>query len=169
MTAREVRIRAAKADDAPSLFGLIEDLAEYEGLSDQVVGSAEELADQLLGSAPTAEAVLAELESELAGFAIFFSTFSTFLCRPGLWIEDLFVRAEHRGVGVGGALLAYLARLALERGCARLEWSALDWNEPALRFYDGLGARRMDEWQMLRLEGEALHRLVIGSGPERRP
>jgi GNAT superfamily N-acetyltransferase len=145
---------------------LIEELAEYERLGDQVSGSAELLTEGLFGPRPVAEAVVAEIDSDLVGFAVFFSTFSTFLCRPGLWLEDLFVRPQHRGAGVGGALLAHVAGLAVARGCGRVEWSALDWNELALRFYDRVGAKQLDQWRILRLDGDALDH-VAGSRSRR--
>ena len=160
MTDELFQIRAARAEDAAQLFGLVESLAEFEGLSDQVAGDATQLKDQLFGSAPAAEAVIAELKSDLAGFAVFFSTFSAFLCRPGLWVEDLFVLPEHRASGVGSAMLAHIAGLALERGCARVEWRALDWNDSALRFYRGVEARVLEGWQTWRMEGDALTRLA---------
>lgn len=160
MYAKAFDVRAARPDDAQSLFSLIESLAEYERLSEQVVGSADQLADHLFGSAPAAEAVVAEIGSDLAGFAVFFGTFSTFLCRPGLWVEDIYVSPEHRGQGAGSAMLAHIATLALRRDCGRLEWSALNWNDPALRFYARIGATPISDWQMLRLEGDALGRLA---------
>jgi GNAT superfamily N-acetyltransferase len=154
-----MRIRAAEPGDADSLLGLIRGLAEYEGLADAVRGTTDLLAKALFDDR-SAEALIAEAEGEAAGYAIFFPTFSTFECRPGIWVEDLFVKPERRGQRVGRALLAHIAGLAVERGCTRLEWSALDWNEPALRFYADLGAIRLDEWQALRLEGEDLHHLA---------
>jgi GNAT superfamily N-acetyltransferase len=142
------------------VFALIGELADYERLSDQVRGSEDLLAGWLFGPDAVAEAVIAELDSEPVGFALYYTTFSTFECRPGIWLEDLFVRPEHRRAGAGRALLAHLARLAVERGFARLEWAALDWNSMALSFYDGLGARVLEEWRMLRLDGAALEGLV---------
>jgi GNAT superfamily N-acetyltransferase len=153
-----VRIRAAEPGDVDRLLALIRELAEYERLDDAMRGDANLLATALFEE-KTAEALIAEVEGEAVGYAIFFSTFSTFECRPGLWIEDLFVEPERRRQGIGRGLLSSIAGLAVERGCARLEWSALDWNEPALRFYAELGARRLDEWQALRLEGNDLRRL----------
>ena len=116
----------------------------------------------LFGSPPAAEAAIAEIDGEPAGFALWFTTFSTFLARPGLWVEDLFVRPEHRGAGTGRALLEHVARVAVERGCGRLELAALDWNEPALGFYRSLGARTMSEWVIQRFEGDALRELAGG-------
>jgi len=144
--------------DAERLFGLIRELAAYEKLADAVKGDANLLATTLFDRGG-GEALIVEVDEEAVGYAIFFATFSTFECRPGIWVEDLFVQPPHRRRGIGRALLSHVAALALERGCARLEWSALDWNEPALRFYDELGATRLQEWQMLRLEGTELDQL----------
>jgi GNAT superfamily N-acetyltransferase len=149
------KIRQAERGDSDLLFGLIEELAAYEKLGDAVNGDAE-LLEIALFDAEVAEAVLAEVEGEATGYAVFFTTFSTFECRPGLWVEDLFVRPLHRRQGIGRALLGHIVRLARERDCARVEWSALDWNEPALRFYEEIGAKRMEQWQALRLEGDSL-------------
>jgi GNAT superfamily N-acetyltransferase len=154
----ELTIRAVAEDDVEALFGLILELAAYEKLTDEVRGDAETLRRSLFEEG-TAEALLAELDGEAAGYAIVCGTFSTFECKGGIWIEDIYVRPECRMAGVGRALFARVAALALERGFPRVEWAALNWNELALGFYDRLGARRMDEWQMLRLEGEALTRL----------
>src|SRR5262245_29003837 len=144
-------IRHAKPADVATVLALIEELAEYERLRDEVVADERLLAEHLFGPRPAAEAVLAERAGAAVGFALFFPTFSTFLARPGIWLEDLFVRPAHRGAGVGRALLQHVARLTVARGGGRLEWSALDWNEPALGFYRALGARRMPEWQLHRL------------------
>jgi GNAT superfamily N-acetyltransferase len=149
-------IRPATREDAPLLLALIGELADYERLRDEVVLDVELLERHLFGERPAAEAVLAEVGGEAVGYALFFATFSTFLGRPGIWLEDLFVRPARRGAGVGRALLVHLAGLAVARGCGRLEWSALDWNEPALAFYRGLGAKRMPEWHLHRLDGTAL-------------
>ena len=140
---------------------LIHELAEYERLADAVNGDVEQLVKALFEER-AAEALIAEAGEEAIGYAIFFTTFSSFECRKGLWVEDVFVRPEQRRRGIGRALLAHIARIAIERGCARLEWSALNWNEPALRFYDELGAKRLHEWQALRLQGDALKRLSAG-------
>lgn len=149
-------IRPAERDDAPLLVELIGALADYERLRDQVALDAALLEEHLFGARPAAEAVLAEVDGEAIGYALFFPTFSTFLGRPGLWLEDLFVLPKKRRGGVGRALLQHVAQLAVARGCGRLEWSALDWNEPALAFYRGLGARRLGEWELHRLDGAAL-------------
>lgn len=155
-----VRIRPAVPTDVPLVFALIVELAEYERAAERVVGSEELLASALFGSEPVAEAVIAELESEAGrgpvGFALFFRTFSTWLCLPGLWLEDLYVRPQHRRSGIGRILLAHVAQLAVDRGYGRVEWSALDWNTPTLAFYESIGATRLDEWRGFRLEGAAL-------------
>jgi GNAT superfamily N-acetyltransferase len=156
-----VTIRAATEDDVDALFGLILELASYERLEDEVRGGPEVLRRSLFVER-TAEALVAELDGEAVGYAIVCGTFSTFECRGGVWIEDIYVRPACRGAGIGRALFARVAALAVERGLPRVEWAALNWNELALGFYDRLGARRMDEWQMLRLEGEALARLGAG-------
>lgn len=154
-----VQTRSAGPQDAGLILSLIRQLAEYERAPEQVTGTEELLRAGLFGRQANAEALLAEIDGTAVGFALFFHTFSTWECRRGLWLEDLFVLPEHRRAGVGRMLLASLARIALERDCARFEWTALDWNTPALRFYDALGARIMEQWRTLRLEGEALRRL----------
>jgi GNAT superfamily N-acetyltransferase len=133
-------------------------------LADEVVGTEDELQRNLFGERPAAEVVLAELDGKPVGFALFFTTFSTFLARPGIWLEDLFVRPEHRRAGVGRALFAHVAGVAAARGCGRVEWVALGWNEPALRFYEGLGARRVEGWLIHRLDREALTLLSASAG-----
>ena len=145
----------------PLVAALIRELAEYERLLDQVTMTEERLRVALFGPRRYAEVAIAENgEGEALGFALFFHNFSTFLGLPGIYLEDLFVRAQHRGAGVGRSLLQYLARLARERGCGRLEWSVLDWNEPAIGFYKQLGAAPNDDWTVYRLTGEALERLA---------
>jgi GNAT superfamily N-acetyltransferase len=156
----ELEIRAATEDDVPLILSLIKELAEYERLSHEVVATEETLRDSLFGERRVAEVLIGHQEGEPAGFAVFFHNFSTFLGRPGIYLEDLFVRPEFRGSGIGRAMLVYLARLAKERGCGRLEWWVLDWNEPAIRFYKGLGAVPMDDWTVYRLTGEALEGLA---------
>ena len=139
---------------------LIWQLARFEKLESEVVMTEDLLAKGLFGTPRYAEAVIAEEEGEPIGFALFFHTFSTFLARPGMYLEDLFVLPEHRGQGVGRALLAHLAQLAIERGCGRLEWAVLNWNTEAIRFYERLGARPNSEWTVYRLAGEALQALA---------
>jgi GNAT superfamily N-acetyltransferase len=158
-----LRIRQAVPADAPLLHSLISELAEYEQLAHKVVGDADLLAQWLFGPDPAADAVIAELDGAPAAWAIFYRTFSTFETRPGLWLEDLFVRDEYRGRGVGRALLEHLAALTVDRGYTRLEWVALNWNAPALGFYEVLGAHRLDEWQLLRLDGEQLERVAAAA------
>jgi GNAT superfamily N-acetyltransferase len=153
-------IRAADAEDVPLLFSLVVELAEYERAADHVSGSEELLHDALFGERPIAEAVIAEIDSTPVGFALFFTTFSTWLCRPGIWLEDLYVRPEFRRGGIGRTLLVHVAQIAVERQCGRMEWSALHWNTPALDFYDALGAQRLSEWEGFRLEGETLTALA---------
>jgi GNAT superfamily N-acetyltransferase len=159
-----LRIRPAEPADVELIFSLIVELAEYERAPERVVGTSALLSDALFGDDPVAEAVIAELDGEPAGFALWFRTFSTWLCLPGLWLEDLYVRPEHRRAGVGRSLLVHVARVAADNGYGRVEWSALDWNAPALQFYAGLGAERMQEWEVHRLEGKALARLAAGTG-----
>jgi GNAT superfamily N-acetyltransferase len=154
-----LRIRPAEPADVPVIADLIRQLAKFEKLEDDVVLTEDLLRAGLFGSRPYAEAVIAEDAEKPIGFALFFHTFSTFLARPGLYLEDLFVLADHRGKGVGRALLAHLARLAVERGCGRLEWAVLNWNQDAIRFYERLGAKPNSEWTVYRLTDEALSAL----------
>jgi len=154
------RIRAATTDDVPALFELIKGLAAYERLLEQLSATEESLRSHLFGARPAAEAVLAEESGVAVGFALYFHNFSTFLGRPGLYLEDLFVRPEYRGRGYGKALMVFVARLAQARGCGRLEWSVLDWNRPAREFYRTLGARPLDDWIGQRMTGEAIARLA---------
>lgn len=159
-----ISIRPATADDLPLIAQLIRDLAEYERLAHEVRFDDAVLASKLFGPRPYAEVVIGELNGAPQGFALFFHNFSTFEGRPGIYLEDLFVQPEARGSGLGKALLAHLAALAVERDCARLEWSVLDWNEPAIGFYKSLGARLMDEWTVMRVDGDALARLGANAG-----
>lgn len=154
-----MRIREATRDDVPLILAFIRELAEFERLADEVVATEEILRDTLFGASPRAEVLIAELDGAPAGFALFFHNYSTFVGRPGLYLEDLFVREAARGRGAGRALLARLAAIAIERGCGRLDWVVLDWNESAIRFYRRLGAVPCDEWTTYRLTGEALTRL----------
>ncbi|MGF1582559.1 MAG: GNAT family N-acetyltransferase [Gemmataceae bacterium] len=149
-------IRTAKPSDVPVICQLIRDLAEYERLSHEVVLSEEKVKEHLFRERPYAEVLLAEEETEVVGFALFFYNYSTFLGKPGLYLEDLFVKPANRGKGHGKKLLTALAKLAVERDCGRMEWAVLDWNEPSIQFYKGLGAGTMDEWTTYRLTGEAL-------------
>ena len=146
-----LRIRPAVEDDVPLVLTFIRELAEYERLRHEVVATEELIREALFGPRPYAEVVFAELDGQPVGFALFFHNFSTFVGRPGLYLEDLYVRPEFRGLGIGRRLLVHLATIAKERGCGRMEWSVLDWNEPAIRFYRSLGARPMDEWTVFRL------------------
>jgi GNAT superfamily N-acetyltransferase len=149
-------IRPATPDDVPALVGLIKALAEYEQLSHEVTGTVEDLTRFLFGDRPYAEALIAEVEGTAAGMALYFYNFSTFLMRPGLYLEDLFVVPTYRRQGIGQALLVHLGKLALAQGCGRFEWSVLDWNSPAIEFYQRLGAEIKPEWQLCRVTGDAL-------------
>lgn len=154
-----LELRAATPADTALILELVRELAEYERLSHEVVADVATLRQSLFGARPAAEVIIAQLDGEPAGFALFFTSFSTFLGRPGIYLEDLFVRPAYRRRGIGEALLARLAALATERGCGRLEWAVLDWNEPAIGFYTRLGARPMDEWTVFRVTGPALSQL----------
>ncbi len=153
-------IRPAAPEDVGLILSLIKDLADYERLSQEVRASEDDLARWLFSDKPVAEALIAEHGGSPVGFALFFHNFSTFLGRPGLYLEDLYVRPESRGKGVGKLLLKELARIAKDRGCGRLEWAVLDWNEPAIRFYEALGAKALSDWTVFRLTGEDLTRLA---------
>ena len=154
------RIEAATIEDVPLILSFIKELAEFERLSHLVVATEEGLSDSLFGSRPKAEVVICYAGDAPVGFALFFHNYSTFLGQSGIYLEDLYVRPETRGRGAGRLLLAHLARLAVERGCGRLEWAVLDWNEQATRFYKNLGAVPMDEWTTFRLTGESLSDLA---------
>lgn len=154
------QIVRATVGDVPVILSFIRQLAEYEKLSDAVTATEEVLRETLFGPRAVAEVLIGRLDTSPVGFALFFHNFSTFLGRPGIYLEDLFVIPEMRGRGFGRALLAELARLAVERECGRLEWSVLDWNEPAIRFYKNLGAVPMDEWTTFRVTGDNLKRLA---------
>ncbi len=158
----ECTLRAAETGDEMLLLQLIRELAVYERLQHEVIADESLLSAALFGPEPTAHAIIAEYKDEPAGFALYFFNFSTFLGRPGLYLEDLFVREHLRGHGIGKSLLLYLAGLAHQRGCGRMEWSVLDWNQPAIDFYRSLGAVPMDEWTVFRLDREGLEGLVGG-------
>jgi GNAT superfamily N-acetyltransferase len=149
-------LRAAEPRDVPAIVGLIGELAEFEHLTHLLQVTPETLHPHLFGPKPAAEARVAEVNGEVVAFALFFTNFSTFLARPGLYLEDLYVKPEHRGRGLGRALLEHLGALAVERDYGRFEWSVLDWNEHAIRFYKGMGATVMPEWRICRVTGEAL-------------
>ena len=153
-------IRQATEADVPLILQFIHDLAEYERLAERVVATEEMLRRTLFGNPRFAEVILAEEEGAPAGFALFFHNFSTFLGQPGIYLEDLFVRQEMRGRGIGKALLARLARIARERGCGRVEWAVLDWNAPSIAFYRSIGAISLDDWKIMRLTGSALNELA---------
>ncbi len=161
-----VTIRDAQPDDVGLLLGLFLELATYERLEHLMEATEERIATALFGERPAAEALIAEVDGRTAGYAVFFPTFSTFLAIQGMWLEDLFVRPEERGAGVGRALLAAVASRTRERGGERLEWSALDWNELALGFYRGIGAQQMNEWITHRLVGEELRSLAGETAPD---
>lgn len=156
-----IRIKPAVPADAPIILQLIRELAEFERLLHEVQATEEQLREQLFGPRPAAEVVIAQIGDEVAGFALFFPNFSTFLAKPGIYLEDLYVRQKFRGQGCGEELLRHLARTALERGCGRLEWSVLDWNVRAIDFYKSLGAVQMDQWTVHRVTGDALVRLAV--------
>ncbi len=159
-TGSELRIDPATIDDVPTVLRLIEALADYEKLRHEVVATEALLRDAFFGEKPVAEALIARVGAEPVGFAVFFHSFSTFLARRGMYLEDIFVLPAWRRRGFGRQILAHVARLAVERGCGRLEWSVLDWNEPAIEFYRSLSARAMDEWTVFRLTGPALQALA---------
>lgn len=155
-SAQSIEIQPATPADVPLLFNLIQALAEFENLAHEVVGSADDLREHLFGDRPYIEALVARVDAQPAGFALFFYNYSTFLTKPGLYLEDLFVVPEHRRLGVGKALLVELGKLALRRGCGRLEWNVLDWNENAIAFYQRMGAKLETDWRLCRVSGSAL-------------
>jgi GNAT superfamily N-acetyltransferase len=155
-----ITIRPATRADIPQILAFIRDLAEYEKLAHEAVATPAQLDAHLFGERPYAEVIIAEVDAQPAGFALFFHNFSTFTGQPGIYLEDLFVRPQYRGLGVGKRLIVQVAKLAVQRNCTRFEWSVLDWNEPAINFYRGLGAKPMDEWTVQRVSGEALSALA---------
>lgn len=159
-------IRAASLEDVPVIAQLIRDLAEYERAPSEAIASEEGLREVLFGPEPAAHVLLALENAEAVGFAVYFFNFSTWLGRPGLYLEDLFVRPDRRGHGFGRALLVRLAQIAHERGCGRMEWAVLDWNEPAIAFYKKLGAQPMEEWTVYRLTSDGIAQLAHGSPNE---
>jgi|SRR5580698_210548 GNAT superfamily N-acetyltransferase len=157
---RNFEIRTARVEDVPIILQLIRDLATYERAPNDVTATEEQLVEVLFGARPSAEVLLAVEQETAVGFAVFFHNFSTWLGRPGLYLEDLFVKPEVRGKGYGRALLVRLAKIARERGCGRMEWAVLDWNDPAIQFYRKLGAKPMDEWTVFRLTSDGIAKLA---------
>jgi GNAT superfamily N-acetyltransferase len=157
-------IRTAEPSDVPVLMQLVHELAAYEKEPDAVVATEADLGDALFGPDPSAACHVAETDGEVVGFALWYRSFSTWQGKPGLWLEDLYVRPAHRGTGLGKALLVTLAQVCLERGWTRFEWWVLDWNTPAQAFYRSLGARAEDEWTVWRVDGDALQQLASGQG-----
>ena len=155
-----IALRFATVDDVGLILDFIHQLADYEKMVDEVVADEDQLRQSLFGDRRVAEVVIASYDGEPAGFALFFHNFSTLLGRPGIYLEDIFVIPKLRGRGIGRVMLSFLARLAVERGCGRLEWWVLDWNEPAIRFYERLGAQAMDEWTVYRVTGNTLDELA---------
>jgi len=156
----EFEIRPATRDDCQLILGFIKELADYEKLSHEVVATEAILEECLFGQRPYAEVLIAEYRQQAVGYALFFHNYSTFTGRPGIYLEDLYVQPAMRGKGFGKSLLAYIAKLAVDRRCTRFEWSVLDWNEPSLQFYRSIGAAPMDEWTVQRLDGDALQKLA---------
>ncbi len=155
-------LRPAEPRDCAEIDRLIRELAVYEKLEEQKVGTPEGLRAALFGERPACEALIAERNGRAVGFALFFTTFSTFLARPGIYLEDVFVEPEHRGAGIGKAILRRLAALAVERGCGRFEWRVLDWNEPSIRFYESLGGKVLPEWELVRMTAPEFTALAKG-------
>lgn len=158
-TPAQITVRAARTDDIPHIHRSICALAEYEKLSSAMVATQDDLRLHLFGPRPAAEALIGSFDNQPVGYALFFTTFSTFLAKPGLWLEDLFVLPDHRDRGVGRALLRAVANIAIERDCGRLEWSVLDWNQPAIDFYHRAGATMLNDWRICRVAGDALKRI----------
>lgn len=160
MTAFNFVLRSPIPSDAPAIFNLIQALAEYEKLTHAVTGTLQELERDLFSDRPVIEAVVAEVDNQIVGFALFFQNYSTFLTKKGIYLEDIFVLPEYRGAGIGKALIVYLASLAVKRSCGRLEWSVLDWNQPAISFYEAIGAKVLPDWRICRVSDEALNLLA---------
>lgn len=156
----DIQIQPATEADVPLLLEMFKALAEYERMADALVATEQMIRESFFGATPHAQAAMARIGGEAVGYAVWFFTYSTFLSRPGLYLEDVFVLPAWRGKGIGKALLRHLARIAVERGCGRFEWSVLDWNETAIRFYRGIGARPMDEWTVYRMTGDAIKQLA---------
>lgn len=156
----DVQLRLATQADVPLILSFIQQLAEYEKLSHEVLATEAELSATLFGERAFAEVMIAEYKEQAAGFALFFHNYSTFLAKPGLYLEDLFVLPQRRGLGIGKALITYLATVALERNCGRLEWSVLDWNQPAIDFYQSLGATLLPDWRINRVTGQSLEAMA---------
>ena len=165
----DFEIRSARVEDVPTILELISDLATYERAPTEVRATEEQLVDVLFGEKPAAEVLLAFENQTPIGFAVFFHNFSTWLGRPGLYLEDLFVKPEKRGKGYGRALLVDLAKVAYERGCGRMEWAVLDWNEPAIKFYRSLGAKPMEEWTVFRLTRDGIAELAKSESIAKEP
>jgi len=160
-----ISTRPATAADLPVILALIQELADYEKLSHEVVATVESLEETLFGPQPCAEALMGCVDGNAVGFALFFQNYSTFLARPGLHLEDLYVQPAHRGCGLGKALITAVARIAHERGCGRYEWTVLDWNTPAIRFYESLGAEMKSDWRIMRVTGTSLENMARLSNP----
>ena len=162
-TDSDLILRLAQPEDCDAIFKLIKGLAEYEKLTDAVTGSSSQLKEHLFGDKKYAEAILAEFEGQAVGFALFFHNYSTFLTQPGIYLEDLFVLKEYRQKGIGKALITKVANIAVERNCGRLEWSVLDWNEPAKAFYRHMGADILEDWRICRVTGDRLRKFGVKS------
>ena len=158
----QFEVRQAKSDDVSDIFNLIKALAEYEKLSHQVTGTVADLREHLFGDRPYAESIVTELDGKVVAFALFFPNYSTFLTKPGIYLEDLFVLPEYRRRGIAKAMLSYLGKLAIDRDAGRLEWNVLDWNESAIAFYQNMGAEVLPDWRTCRVTGEALSKLGEG-------
>ncbi|HEX7889770.1 MAG TPA: GNAT family N-acetyltransferase [Ramlibacter sp.] len=167
MAARAIDVRPAVAADVPAILGFIRELAVYEKAESEVVATEAMIYASLFGEAPRVHAIMCSVDGTTCGFALYFFNYSTWQGRQGLYLEDLYVQPAYRGAGGGKALLRHLARIAVANGCGRFEWSVLDWNEPAIRFYRSLGAVAMDEWTRYRLTGEALATFAAGEPPAR--